>query len=74
MKVTEGHLTVKDKKAVNAIMQAGLSEGKVGSVSYFITCDAGVYTVVKQVKDRGLVPVPGTPLRWSRYTSKFTKR
>lgn len=71
MRVIEGHLTAADRKAVSAIMDAGMNEGKVGRASYSISHENGVYTVVKAIKDRGLIPVPGSEFRISRYTSKF---
>lgn len=76
MKVIEGHLTATDKKAIAAITANttpvnGQFSGMVGRAAYSITCEGEVYTVVKKVKDRGLVPVAGSALRMSRYTSKF---
>jgi len=73
MKVIEGHLTATDKKAIQAILNSGAGAGQVGKASFHITSENGVYTVIKSVMDRGLIPVPGSARRLSRYTSKFTK-
>lgn len=72
MKIIEGHLTATDKKALNAILSAKLDAGKVGKAQYFVKLENGVYFVNKIVKDRGLIPVAGSPLRLSSYKSKFT--
>jgi len=71
MKIIEGHLTSTDKKAVNAILNAGLDAGKVGRAQYFVKNDNGIYSVNKLIQDRGLIPVYGSPLRISSYKSKF---
>ena len=72
MKVIEGHLTATDKKAIKAILSANLFSGKVGKKDYYLTVTGGIYTVKQIVKDKGLIPVPGSALRLSIYTSKFT--
>jgi len=72
MKITEGHLTASEKKSVKAILKAGLTSGKVSKKNYFISINNGIYTVKIQVKDRGLIPCPGSALRLSTYISKFT--
>jgi hypothetical protein len=72
MKVLTGHLTATDKKAVLAILNAGLEAGKVGSKTYFILIENGVYSVKYQKKDRGLIPTAGSQLRISTYNSTFT--
>ncbi len=73
MKVIEGHLTAGDKKAVKAIIKMGIVYGKVGRASYqIIEGDGkGTYKIEKFIKDRGLIPVPGSPLRVSKYVSKI---
>jgi hypothetical protein len=71
IKIIDGHLTATDKKAIQAILAAGLMEGKVGKSSYFISKNANLYTVKQVIKDRGIMPVPGSQLRWSTYTSTF---
>lgn len=73
MKVIDGHLTAGDRKAVQAIMAAGMMEGRVGRANYRIEFDNGVYVVTKMIKDRGLIPVPGSEFRISKYVSRFVK-
>lgn len=70
--VLQGHLTAKDKAAIKAILEQGLSGGKVGRKTYSITeNDNGSYTVSYQIKDRGLIPVPGSAYRVSTYRATF---
>jgi hypothetical protein len=71
MNIIEGHLTATDKKAIKAILSSGLTSGRVGKKDYFLTVTDGIYTVKQIVKDRGLIPVPGSEFRLSTYTSKF---
>lgn len=71
MKVLTGHLTPVNKKAIKAILTIGITTGKVNRTSYFITSENGVYTVKMIVKDRGLIPVPGSELRLSTYKATF---
>lgn len=71
MRVIEGHLTETDKRAIKAILSQGQMSGKVGSKTYFLSKSGKEYTVKYQVKDRGLIPVPGSGFRLSTYTSKF---
>lgn len=70
--VLDGHLTPGNKKAIKAILEQSLTAGKVGKASYFLTAEgSNVYKVAIQVMDRGLIPVPGSKLRLSTYTSKI---
>jgi hypothetical protein len=71
MKVIEGHLTATNKKAIKAILSAGLTSGKVGRISYFLFLTDGIWTVKIQQKDRGIMPVAGSPLRLSTYVAQF---
>lgn len=76
MKVIEGHLTAVDKKAVKAILDAGQYSGKVGRATYKLvsgSIENGIEEIVveKFIKDRGLIPVPGSPFRISKYVSKI---
>lgn len=72
MKVTNGHLTQTEKKAVKAIMDSGLKAGRIGKKTYQLSIEGNVLSVVILVMDRGLVPVPGSPLRLSKYSSTVT--
>lgn len=40
-----GHLTANEKKAITAILAAGLTEGRVGRTDYRMTKDGDTYTV-----------------------------
>lgn len=40
-----GHLTVTEKRAITAILAAGLTEGRVGRTDYRMTKDGDTYTV-----------------------------
>lgn len=72
MKVLTGHLTQDEKKAIKAILSAGLDCGKVGKTSYYISSQENVFTVKTKKIDRGLIPCPGSPLRVSTYSATFT--
>jgi hypothetical protein len=72
MKVLTGHLTRANKKAIKAIIEAGLVCGKVGKSNYHLSLTGNIYTVKETTKDRGLVPVIGSSLRISTYISTFT--
>jgi hypothetical protein len=72
MKTLTGHLTKSDKKAIKAILDAGLLSAKVGKKSFFITAENGIYKVIFQQKDRGLIPVAGSPLKLSTYSATFS--
>jgi len=67
-----GHLTAHDKKAILAVMNLGLSEGQVGKKSYSIK-PVGDNTLWVQItlKDRGMIPCPGSALRLSTYSHTF---
>lgn len=71
MKTLTGYLTNTDKKAIKAILSIGKNSGRVGKSDYFLTSLNGVYTCIKVVKDRGLIPCPGSKLRISQYKSTF---
>jgi hypothetical protein len=72
MKTISGHLTPGNKKAIKAILNAGLTEGRVNSSDYFLTKENDVYKVKIQKMDRGLIPCPGSSIRKSTYISTFT--
>jgi hypothetical protein len=71
MKVINGHLTQTNKKSIQAILSAGLTEGKVGKINYHLSLEDDVYTVTYKQMDRGLIPCVGSPLRLSTYIAKF---
>lgn len=76
MKVLTGHLTNSDKKAIKeglvSIPTGAVLSFKSGRAYYYITEQNGTFTVKKQIKDRGMIPCPGSELRLSTYTSTFT--
>ena len=71
MTTLTGHITQTEKKAIKAILNANLMSGKVGIKNYFLSLTDGIYTVKVQQNDRGLMPVGGSELRVSTYTSTF---
>ena len=52
MKVLTGHLTQTEKKAIKAILQAGLISGRVGRKDYVLSKENGVYTAEIFEKER----------------------
>lgn len=76
MKVLSGHLTPADKRNIKELLRLGWMEGTINRVTYKLFMqDFDKYGVTYEVKvakkDRGLVPVPGSPLRISVHTSTF---
>jgi len=69
--VLQGHLTAKDKAAIKALLASGLTIGKVGRKTYAIIEKHGLYEVSYKVKDKGLIPVPGTAYRISTHSAIF---
>jgi hypothetical protein len=59
------HLTAIEKSAILAMLNQGVYEGKVGKKNYKIEEQGKGYMVSIQEMTRGLVPVPGSPLRSS---------
>jgi len=71
MKVLTGHLTATNKKHIKAILAAGLTEGKINRITYYLTRLEGVYVVEYRQNDRGLGFI-GSELRESTYKATFT--
>jgi hypothetical protein len=71
MKVTKGHLTQTEKKAIKAIIEAGFTEAKVGKKTYKIS-NGEVYKVEIFQMGRGWISCPGSPLRMMKNTVEFT--
>lgn len=71
MTTLTGHLTQTDKRNIRAILDAGLTAGRINGQDYHITQESELYTVTKRVKDRGLIPCAGSKPRISAYTSTF---
>ena len=65
--ITNTHLTAKDKAAIKAIHEAGMTKGRVGRKDYFLCPDGANLAVTIKVKDRGLGFI-GDGLRLSTYT------
>ena len=72
MEILTGHLTSGNKKAIKAILEQKLFAAKVGKTSYFISFTNGIYEVLMKIKDRGMIPCPGSELRVSTYKATFT--
>jgi len=67
-----GHLTAHDKKAILAVMNLGLTQGHVGKKTIFITpAENNSFSVKISMKDRGMIPCPGSALRLSTYSHTF---
>ena len=68
MKLLKGHLTAGQKKAIHAILEAGVTAAKVGRQNYSIKSgDLNTLEIQIQRNDRGLGFI-GEPLRSSLYT------
>ena len=70
MKVLTGHLTQTEKKAIKAILQAGLISGRVGRKDYVLSKENGVYTAEIFEMSKGWVY--GDELKRSRNVHTFT--
>jgi hypothetical protein len=72
MKTLTGHLTATNKKAIQAILNLGLTSAKVNNINYFLTeKENGLFEVKIQKMDRGLIPCPGSELRLSTSIATF---
>jgi len=72
IKVLSGHLTATDKRVVAHMIEKEIWQGSVGKSNWFIKeLGNGKYDITQQVKDKGLVPVPGSKFRISTYKSKI---
>ena len=50
-----GHLTQTNKRHLNAILSANLTEAKVNTINYFLTLNNGIYTVKIIKKDNSII-------------------
>lgn len=71
MKVLTGHLTATEKNAIKQMLHLGLTCGKTPKKMYHLVLNEDIYTVTIEQQDRGLIPVPGSELRKSKYKSTF---
>jgi len=70
MKTLSGHLTASEKKIISQIIQNKWGYGKVGLKTFFVNKNKDEnYNIRIDVKDRGLIPCPGSKLRISTYLS-----
>lgn len=70
MTILTGHLTATDKRNIKAILLAGVKTCKIGKFHYIVEKQANnTLHITKLVKDRGLIPCAGSPLRLSKYIS-----
>lgn len=75
MKVLTGHLTSTEKKHISLLLEKNISQGRVNRKSYFLTeLPENEYLVTIKENNRGMIPVPGSALRISSYTSTFKLR
>lgn len=73
MKVLTGHLTATDKRNIKLMLDSKSSSASINGITYSITKNwkEDTYTVKRTKKDRGMIPVPGSPLRFTTDTSTF---
>ena len=71
MKVISGHLTANDKKKINLMLSENSMTAKFGNSIFQLTENCGIYSCKKTIKDRGMIPCPGSELRFSTYCSTF---
>jgi hypothetical protein len=70
IKVETGHLTSRDKRVIQIMIDSGTFEGSVGKTDYYISdMGDGRYEVIQKVIDKGLIPVAGSKSRLSTYKS-----
>lgn len=68
-----GHLTATEKKHIALMFDNNLMHAKVNTKVYSIfKKENELYEVVIQQIDRGLIPVPGSELRESKYKATFS--
>ena len=67
-----GHLTTKDKRVIAHMIDQKMTSGKSGRKTFYLSNEGDLWTVRKVQKDHGMIPVPGSILRESVYTSTFT--
>jgi len=72
IKVLDGHLTAHDKKVINQMMDNNMDSGKVGKKTFIIKdLGDGKYHITQKIKDRGMIPVPGSAFRISTHISNI---
>lgn len=72
IKTIKGYLTAKDKQVVKYMLQSKIRAGKAGKKEYYLMPKAeNTYKLMIKVKDRGLIPCAGSPLRISFYHHEF---
>jgi ABC-type hemin transport system ATPase subunit len=72
MKVLTGHLTATDKKVAKTMIQNSWWFAETKRTKYKLMCENGVFTFQTTIRDRGMIPCPGSKLRTSTYKSTFT--
>ncbi len=72
MKVVTGHLTATNKAHIKHLLGINVLSAKIGRINYHITRGPDAYNVNMVVKDRGLIPCPGSALRDRTTSATFT--
>lgn len=72
MKVISGHLTATEKLAIKQMINLKFANAKTPKKRYQLSEENGVYTVLIQQNDRGLIPVPGSQKRLTTNKAVFT--
>jgi len=54
IKTLSGHLTATEKRHIRAMIEQGLTEGRVGKKSYWLKEESGVFTVLVGQNERSV--------------------
>lgn len=68
IKVTEGYLNQGNKRAIRAILEHKMTEGRVGRTNYFIQHKEGTYTVAMRLMETRTI---GAEPKLFTYWAKF---
>jgi hypothetical protein len=60
---SKGHITAVERAAILAMFNQNVTEGKIGKKNYKIEKEGDWFVVSIQEMTRGMIPVPGSPLR-----------
>lgn len=71
IKVIEGHNTNTEKKVIKHFISEGIELGTVKRKTYHVVKSGDSYDVRVTQKDRGVIPVAGSELRFTTHYSKI---
>lgn len=69
--ILTGYLTAYDKKVIKVLLSTAATSCETKKATYSLSKNNNLYQLSKTVKDRGLIPVSGSPIRLSTYTTSF---